>query len=80
MHVYNLKMMTKQEKNSDHTFIVVENPLDRSYTIVLSNFKFWSDREDELIKYCEKYSLSYQGIIVAHLAEKDVMMFKLAWG
>ena len=71
--------MTEQEKNSDHNFIVVENPLDSSYTVVLLNYEFWSDREEELTKYCEKYSLSYQGIMVAHLAEKDVMMFKLAW-
>lgn len=72
-------MMTDQEKSQDHKFIIVENPLDNSYTIVLSDFMFWTQREEDLLKYCKRYSLSYQGIMVAHLEEKDVMMFKLTW-
>lgn len=72
-------MSIPDQNYNDHRFIVVENPLDNTYTVVLSDFGFWADRETDLLNYCKYNNISYQGIIVTRLLESDVMMFKLTW-
>jgi hypothetical protein len=62
----------------NYKYIVVEN-IGSSFSIMLTDFYFWANQEDQLRQYCQDNKINYQGILVSGLTEKDVMMFKLAW-
>ena len=63
----------------NHKYVIVEN-FGKTYSVMLTDFAYWANVNDQLEKYCKDNKLMFQGILVAGLREQDVMMFKLAWG
>jgi hypothetical protein len=61
-----------------YRFIVVKD-LAETHTVVLSDFRYWTEHTDLLIKYCDTHGLDYQGMAITNLSDYDLMMFKLYW-
>lgn len=47
--------------------------------VILSDYKYWANYEDELDAWCELHSASRQGMTVAFPDEKTLTAFALKW-
>ena len=52
---------------------------DLGTLIILTNYAFWSNHEEELRDWCLNYCAWYQGMTVTITKDPDVMLFCLRW-
>lgn len=57
-------------------FITIPNT--RSF--VLSDYKFWADREKDLDEWCQKNFCVRNGMVVTALNDYGFILFGLKWG
>ena len=47
--------------------------------IVLSDYNFWGEHYEELVKWCNENSATVEGMTVNFSSADDVMLFALRW-
>jgi len=61
-------------------FIVAPHALvDDEKLVILTDYRYWIDHTDELLKWCTEYGAEAQGMTVVLPDEKTLMAFVLRW-
>jgi len=61
-------------------FIIAPAALvDIEKLVILTDYTYWIDHTDELLKWCTEYRAEQQGMTVVFPDEKTLMAFVLRW-
>ena len=69
----------------DLSKIQIVNPgvVNEHYYVILIDFMYWADREEELKKWCNKNlrlgEHSFAGAVIECQTEKELVLFLLRW-
>jgi hypothetical protein len=60
-------------------FVVIDPSLFGRWSIILTDFEFWTREYDSLVEWCEHYGGTISGMTVEFPSEETLTLFVLTW-
>lgn len=67
------------ESWKNNKFVTIDHSLFGRWTIILTDFGYWTENLDELVEWCERYGATTTGMIIEFPDEQTMMLFVLRW-
>jgi hypothetical protein len=63
----------------NNKFVSIDHSLFGRWSIILTDFNYWTEHTDELVEWCTVYGADTSGMVIEFPDEQTMTLFVLRW-